>query len=312
METNNKIVYHSPAMLKESIEGLNIQAGGVYVDATFGGGGHSREIFRKLNTNGRLIAFDQDTDAQQNTWEANNFQFITANFSFIQNHLRLLGVLEVDGVFADLGVSSHQFDEIDRGFSIRGNAPLDMRMNKKNNLNAEKIINTYSEEELIKIFRNYGELKNAKRITTAIIKHRTDTPIRFTQELIETLQSCKPKQKDFKFFAQVFQAIRIEVNGELDALKQFLEQCTRVVKPNGRLVVISYHSLEDRLVKNFLKRGNINGEIRKDFFGNIIKPFDEIVRHPLTPSPEECLKNPRVRSAKLRIGVKNGNYKNSI
>jgi len=307
MESNNKI-YHTPVMLSESIAGLNIESEGVYVDATFGGGGHAREIFNKLNSQGKLIAFDQDIDAKENTWTAPNFKFINTNFSFLHNYLYALNIQHVDGIFADLGVSSHQFDELTRGFSIRGNAPLDMRMNRKNNLNAQIVVNTYSEESLMKIFKNYGELKNFRQITEAIIKQRKESAILFTKDLIDALTYCRPKQKEYKFYAQVFQALRIEVNGELESLKIFLKQSGDVLKPNGRLVIISYHSLEDRIVKNFLKRGNFDGIIEKDFFGNVLKPFDEAVRHPLIPSREECLKNSRARSAKLRIGVKRGNY----
>jgi len=296
--------YHTPVMLSECLTGLNIQPDGVYIDATFGGGGHARAIFQQLNEHGKLIAFDQDADAQKNIWQDDRLIFIASNFEFLQNHLRALNIHKVDGIIADLGVSSHQFDVLQRGFSIRGDAPLDMRMNQKNERTAENVINESQEEDLVHIFRNYGELKNARQIARAIIEKRTHLPILSTQQLIEALERCKPKQKDFQFFAQVFQALRIEVNAELDALKRFLEQAAQVIKPDGRLVVMSYHSLEDRCVKNFLKRGNINGEITKDFYGNLIKPFNEIIRHPIVPSEEELHDNPRARSAKLRIGVR--------
>ncbi|HLU87291.1 MAG TPA: 16S rRNA (cytosine(1402)-N(4))-methyltransferase RsmH [Taishania sp.] len=298
-ETNN--TYHVPVMLKECLDGLNINPDGVYVDVTFGGGGHSRAIFERLSEKGKLIVFDQDPDAKRNAWEAPNFHFVASNFAFIQNHLRLLGIKEVDGILADLGVSSHQFDEEQRGFSIRGNAPLDMRMNQNGDLSAEKLVNEYDEEGLIRIFRNYGELKNARQVAHAIISRRESGRIKTTQELMDAIAKCAPKFKDHKFYAQVFQAIRIEVNQEMDVLERFLMQTEQVMKPGGRLVVMSYHSLEDRLVKNYMKRGNLDGEIKKDFFGNVLKPFDEVVRHPIVPTEEECERNSRARSAKLRI-----------
>lgn len=298
-ETNN--TYHVPVMLAECLEGLNINPDGIYVDVTFGGGGHSRAIFEKLSPKGKLIVFDQDPDAKRNAWEAPNFYFVAANFSFLQNHLRMLGIKEVDGILADLGVSSHQFDEEQRGFSIRGNAPLDMRMNQNGDLSAEKIVNEYEESELIRIFRNYGELKNARNIAQTIVSKRESGRIKTTQELMDAIFKCAPKFKDHKFFAQVFQAIRIEVNQEMDVLERFLVQTENVMKPDGRLVVMSYHSLEDRLVKNYMKRGNLDGNIEKDFFGNILKPFEEVVRHPIVPTEEECERNTRARSAKLRI-----------
>ncbi len=301
---NSNNTYHIPVMLSECLEGLNINPDGVYVDVTFGGGGHSRAIFEKLSSKGKLIVFDQDPDAKRNIWEAPNFYFVAANFAFIQNHLRLLGIKEVDGILADLGVSSHQFDEEQRGFSIRGNAPLDMRMNQNGELTAEKIVNEYEEGELIRIFRNYGELKNARQIAQTILSKRENGKIKTTQEFMDAIFKCAPKFKDHKFFAQVFQAIRIEVNQEMDVLERFLTQTASVLKPGGRLVVMSYHSLEDRLVKNYMKRGNLSGEIEKDFFGNVLKPFDEIVRHPIVPSEEECENNSRARSAKLRIAEK--------
>lgn len=303
MTESNKI-YHVPVMLAECLEGLNINPDGVYVDVTFGGGGHSRAIFEQLSPKGKLVVFDQDPDAKNNVWEAPNFHFVAANFAFLQNHLRLLGIKEVDGILADLGVSSHQFDEEDRGFSIRGNAPLDMRMNQNGELTAERIVNEYEEGELIRIFRNYGELKNARNVAQTIVSKRESNSIKTTQDLMTALEKCAPKFKDHKFFAQVFQAIRIEVNQEMDVLERFLTQTANVLKPGGRLVVMSYHSLEDRLVKNYMKRGNLEGEIEKDFFGNVLKPFDEVVRHPIVPTEEECERNSRARSAKLRIALR--------
>ncbi|MFN6015059.1 MAG: 16S rRNA (cytosine(1402)-N(4))-methyltransferase RsmH [Flavobacteriales bacterium] len=302
----NSTAYHIPVMLHQCIDGLNIDPDGVYVDVTFGGGGHSREIYKKLSSKGKLIVFDQDPDSRANTWEAENFYFVAANFAFLSNHLRLLGIKQVDGILADLGVSSHQFDADERGFSIRANAPLDMRMNRSGEMSAATVVNEYGEQELINIFRNYGELPNARRIAAEIVKKRSSRKIKATAELIELLSPCAPKFKDHKFFAQVFQAIRIEVNQELDVLEKFLLQTEECVKAGGRLVVMSYHSLEDRLVKNYMKRGSIHGEITKDFFGNVIKPFSEINRHPISPNEEEIEQNSRSRSAKLRIAERNG------
>lgn len=302
----NNTTYHIPVMLSECIEGLNINPDGVYVDVTFGGGGHSKEIFKKLSPKGKLIVFDQDPDAIANTWEAPNFYFVAANFSFLSNHLRMMGIKEVDGILADLGVSSHQFDEETRGFSIRANAPLDMRMNKSGELSAEFVVNEYSERDLINLFRTYGELKNARKIAAEILSARSSKRIKTTSDLMQVLSKCAPKFKEHKFFAQVFQAIRIEVNQELDVLEKFLEQTEKCIKPGGRLVVMSYHSLEDRLVKNYMKRGSVHGEINKDFFGNVLKPFTEVNRHPIIPAEEEIEKNTRARSAKLRIAERNG------
>ena len=303
--TNNQ-EYHIPVMLQECIDALDINPDGVYVDVTFGGGGHSRAIFEKLSSKGRLIAFDQDPDAHKNVWDAPNFDLVPANFAFISNHLRLMGVKTVDGLLADLGVSSHQFDEEERGFSIRSEARLDMRMNQQSDLTAEVVVNTYDEKELLRIFRAYGEIKNAYRLAQEIIAVRRNGKIKTTSELIEIGVKCAPKHKENRYLAQLFQAIRIEVNDEMDALEKLLEQSADVLKPKGRLVVMSYHSLEDRLVKNYTKRGSLTGEIEKDFFGNVLKPFTEIVRHPIVPSDEEIERNSRARSAKLRIAERNG------
>ena len=302
----NSTTYHIPVMLDECIEGLNINPDGIYVDVTFGGGGHSREIYKKISSKGKLIVFDQDPDAKANAWEADNFYFIAANFAYMANHLRMMGIKHVDGILADLGVSSHQFDIESRGFSIRADAPLDMRMNKSGELSAFTVVNEYDERELIKIFRTFGELPNARKITDQIMKNRASKKIKTTNQLMEILGNCAPKFKEHKFFAQVFQAIRIEVNQELEVLKSFLEQTEDCIKPNGRLVVMSYHSLEDRLVKNYLKRGSIHGEITKDFFGNVLKPFNEVNRHPIVAVEEEIERNTRARSAKLRIAERNG------
>ena len=301
----NNTAYHIPVLFNECIDALQIDPAGTYVDVTFGGGGHSREIFSRLNENGRLIAFDQDPDAQKNTWIAPNFHFIPANFSFLKNHLRLLGIVQINGLLADLGVSSHQFDEAERGFSIREDAALDMRMNQQADLSAFKVVNEYDESALTAILKNYGELANARLIAREIILKRSEKLIETTGELMSIISRFAPKFKDHKFFAQVFQAIRIEVNQELEVLKDLLIQSSELLAENGRLVVISYHSLEDRLVKNFMKRGSFDGEVKKDFFGNILKPLTEVVRHPIVPSDEEIKRNTRARSAKLRIAVKN-------
>ncbi len=288
------------------MDGLKIRPDGIYLDVTFGGGGHSREIFKQLNEKGRLIVFDQDPDARKNAWEAPNFSFMAANFAYIQNHLRMLGIKQVDGILADLGVSSHQFDEGSRGFSIRENADLDMRMNQNGDLTAKKVVNTYEENDLFRVFRSYGEIQNTPKLVRTILKERNKAPIDTTGRLAEIGASCAPKFKDNKYNAQVFQAIRIEVNDEMGVLEAFLKATEEVLAPKGRLVVMSYHSLEDRLVKNYMKRGSLTGEITKDFFGNVIKPFTEIVRHPITASEEEIENNNRARSAKLRIAERNG------
>lgn len=303
MEHNTN--YHIPVLFKESIDALDIRPNGIYVDVTFGGGGHARAIFNQLTDTGQLIVFDQDADAKKNAWEAPNFHFVAANFAFLKNHLQLLRFQQVDGVFADLGVSSHQFDTGERGFSIRESAPLDMRMNQQSGKSAHHVVNEYEEHELIRIFRNYGELKNARGIASEIIRKRADGVIETTGDLMHMLKRFAPKFKDHKFYAQVFQAIRIEVNQELQVLEDMLSQAVEVLTPGGRLVVISYHSLEDRLVKNFMKRGSFTGEIEKDFFGNVQKPLTEIIRHPLVSSDLENEQNPRARSAKLRIAEKN-------
>ena len=301
METNNTIHYHIPVMLTECLEGLNIRPDGIYIDVTFGGGGHSRAIFSKLSSEGKLIAFDQDPDALANVWEAENFQLIPSNFAFLKNYLRSLGIEKVDGILADLGVSSHQFDEGKRGFSIRTNDPLDMRMNQNGAFSAMNVVNEYEEEQLIKILRKYGEVTSPGKVAGTICRGRQATPIKTTGELIAVLQKIAPKFKEHKFFAQVFQAIRMEVNNELDVLEKFLLQTAEVLKPGGRLVVMSYHSLEDRLVKNYMKRVNLDGSIEKDFFGNILKPFSDVTRKPISPYEEEMELNSRARSAKLRI-----------
>lgn len=297
--------YHNPVMLKECIEGLNIKPDGVYVDVTFGGGGHSREILKHLGPEGRLLAFDQDADAQKNIPKDDRLTFIDQNFRYLKNNCRLQGAISADGILADLGVSSHQFDQPERGFSIRFDADLDMRMDQAGSLTAKEVVNSYSEEQLHRIFGIYGEIKNAKTLAHTLVTQRLNKPIDTVQDLKVAIARLIPKGKENKYLAQVFQALRIEVNQELEALKEFLEQTVDVLKPQGRLVVMSYHSLEDRLVKNFIARGKFHGEVEKDFFGNQIKPFESLVRKAIVASDEEIKDNNRARSAKLRIAVKN-------
>lgn len=296
-------MYHNPVLLNESIEGLNIDPNGVYVDVTFGGGGHSREIMAKL-TSGRLIGFDQDPDAKHNAIDDERFTLVNHNFTFLTNFLKLHDAAEVDGILADLGVSSHQFDEGERGFSIRFDAPLDMRMNQSNPTTAEEIVNEYSESQLISILKEYGELKNAYHIAKGIVKARELKRITTTGELTEAVKGFFPVHKLNKYLAMVFQALRIEVNDELSALKTLLEDGMKSLKPGGRFVVISYHSLEDRLVKNFFKSGNFEGQLEKDFYGNVLVGIKNITNKPLIPSEDEIELNPRSRSAKLRVAEK--------
>ena len=298
--------YHIPVMLQPCLDGLDLQANGTYVDVTFGGGGHARAIFEQLGPNGQLVVFDQDPDARNNAWEAPNFHFIPANFAFLRNYVRALGLSQVDGIIADLGVSSHQFDTAQRGFSIREDAPLDMRMNRNGGQSAAALIATADEQKLASILYEYGELRNSRALAAALVRQRDNAAILTTFDLIKALERFAPKFKDHKFYAQVFQAFRIEVNQEMQVLKDFLEQAAQVLKPDGRLVVMSYHSLEDRLVKNFMKRGSFSGEIEKDFFGNVQKPMTEVNRHPIVADAQECERNSRARSAKLRIAKKNG------
>ncbi|WP_039053517.1 16S rRNA (cytosine(1402)-N(4))-methyltransferase RsmH [Sphingobacterium sp. T2] len=300
-------VYHVPVMLHECIEALDIKPDGIYVDVTFGGGGHSREILKKLGSKGRLIAFDQDPDAIKNAIDDERFVLVHQNFRFLKNCLRLQGVKEVDGILADLGVSSHQFDDASRGFSIRFDADLDMRMDQVSDLDARKVVNTYSEDELHRIFGMYGEVQNAKSLAKTIVTARLSKPINTIAELKEAIKKLVPKGKEHKYHAQVFQALRIEVNKELDALQEFLTQSPLVLKEGGRLVVMSYHSLEDRLVKNFMLKGKFRGEVEKDFYGNEIKPFRVLTRKAIAASEEEVKNNNRARSAKLRVAEKINN-----
>lgn len=297
-------VYHVPVMLQECMEALAIKPNGIYVDVTFGGGGHSREILKRLGPTGRLIAFDQDPDAIHNSIDDERFILVHQNFRFLKNYLRLQGVKEVDGILGDLGVSSHQFDDAERGFSIRFNADLDMRMDQVSDLDARKVLNTYSEEELHRIFGMYGEVQNAKSLAKTIVTARLSKEINTVSELKEVIKRMVPKGKEHKYHAQVFQALRIEVNKELEALQEFLMQSISVLKEGGRLVIMSYHSLEDRLVKNFMLKGKFKGEVEKDFYGNEIKPLRVITRKAITASEEELQRNNRSRSAKLRIAEK--------
>jgi len=297
-------VYHVPVMLKECMDALAIKPDGIYVDVTFGGGGHSREILKHLGPQGRLFAFDQDPDALNNAIDDPRFVLIHQNFRFLRNNLRLNGVKQVDGILADLGVSSHQFDAAERGFSIRFDANLDMRMDQVAELDAKQVLNTYAEDELHRIFGMYGEILNAKTLAKTIVTARLSKSIQTVAELKEVIKKNVPKGKENKYHAQVFQALRIEVNKELEALQEFLAQTVQVLKPEGRLVVMSYHSLEDRLVKNFMAKGKFKGEVEKDFFGNEIKPFLVISRKAITANEEELLTNNRSRSAKLRIAEK--------
>ncbi|MDB5109645.1 MAG: rRNA ((1402)-N(4))-methyltransferase [Mucilaginibacter sp.] len=296
--------YHNPVMLQECIDGLNIRKGGTYVDVTFGGGGHSREILKHLGEDGTLLAFDQDADAQQNLIDDPRFTFIDQNFRYLKNFCRLHGAIPVDGILADLGVSSYQFDQAERGFSIRFDAELDMRMNQSSELTAKDVVNTYSEAELHRIFGIYGEIQNAKSLANTIVTARLNAPLVTVADLKNAIAARIPRGKENKYLAQVFQALRIEVNQELEALKDFLVQSAEVLVSGGRLVVMSYHSLEDRLVKNFIAKGKFSGDVEKDFFGNDQKPFDAVSRGAITASEEEIINNNRARSAKLRIAVK--------
>lgn len=298
-----KMEYHNPVLLKESVDGLNIKLDGIYVDVTFGGGGHSKEILSRLGPNGKLFAFDQDEDALENTIDDERFVLINENFRFIKRFLRFHNVKSVDGILADLGVSSHQFDVAERGFSTRFDAELDMRMSQKNDLNAYRVVNEYDETNLRRVFLDYGELKNAPAIARVIIEAREQEPIRNTEQLKIVLGRFLPAHKSHKILAQMYQAIRIEVNQEMDVLKEFLEQSLDILNPGGRLSVISYHSLEDRLVKRFMKNGMFEGEPERDFFGNFSVPFKTIGKL-IVPDFQEIKINNRARSAKLRIAEK--------
>ena len=296
--------YHVPVLLHESIDGLNIQPGGIYVDVTFGGGGHSKEILARINGNGHLYSFDQDADAERNVVADKDFTFVCSNFRYLKNWMRYYGVEGLDGLLADLGVSSHHFDDETRGFSFRYDSPLDMRMNKRAGKTAADIVNEYEESQLADVFYLYGELKNSRRIAAALVKARAAKRIETTTDFIKAVEPLFKREREKKDMAKLFQALRIEVNHEMDALKEMLKSATELLKPGGRLSVITYHSLEDRIVKNVMKSGNPEGKVTQDFFGRIETPFKLINNKVILPSQEEQERNPRSRSAKLRIAEK--------
>ncbi|MCI7786106.1 MAG: 16S rRNA (cytosine(1402)-N(4))-methyltransferase RsmH [Prevotella sp.] len=297
--------YHVPVLLHESIDGLDIKPGGVYVDVTFGGGGHSREILRRLDPTARLFSFDQDADAERNVPEgAEGFTFVRSNFRYLKNWMRFYDVDHIDGLLADLGVSSHHFDDAERGFSFRFDAPLDMRMNKRAGKTAADIVNSYDEQQLADIFYLYGEMKNSRRIAAALAKARADKPIATTQDFLKAVEPLFRREREKKDMARLFQALRIEVNHEMVALKQMLAAATELLAPGGRLSVITYHSLEDRIVKNFMKTGNAEGKAEQDFFGRIEAPYKLVNNKVIVPDDDEQQRNPRSRSAKLRIAEK--------
>jgi len=292
--------YHVPVLLDASVDGLALKPGGVYVDVTFGGGGHSRKILEKLE-GGKLLAFDQDVDARRNLIDDDRLIFVQHNFRFLKNFLRYHGIEKVDGILADLGVSSHEFDEADRGFSFRFEGKLDMRMNQTAVKDASAVVNEYDESELLRIFRNYGEVKNARRLAALLISARAQTPVTTIGQFLKVIEPCVPSKIEKKYLAQVFQALRIEVNREMDVLKHFLEAVPDVLNPGGRFVAITYHSLEDRMVKNFVKSGTVEGTIEKDLYGHFDVPMKAVNRKPVVPDVNEIDVNPRARSAKLRI-----------
>ena len=296
--------YNNPVLLKDSVDALIINESGIYVDCTFGGGGHSREILSRLDQNGKLFSFDQDVDAVRNKIDDNRFELVEQNFRFLKNNLRFRGIKQVDGVLGDLGVSSHQFDTPERGFSTRFDGELDMRMNQNAKLSAKTIINEYEEEDLARVFYDFGELQGSYRLAREVVKARADKQINTIDEL-KQIFSFIPKMKENKFFAQMFQALRIEANDEMAALKEMLTQCGEVIKPGGRLVIISYHSLEDRLTKRYMKNGMFEGEPERDVFGNWSAPFKPLQSKVIVPTQEEINENPRARSAKMRIAVRN-------
>ena len=296
--------YHIPVLLEECLEHLAIKESGTYIDLTMGGGGHTREILARLGEGGKLYSLDQDPDAQANAPQDEHFEFVASNFRFVRGAMRLRGVEQVDGILADLGVSSHHFDAKHRGFSFRGEAPLDMRMNTRAKRTAADIVNTYDREQLAKVLADYGELDTTWKIANCIERARNLKPIETTAELVEAVKPCTPPKDEAKFLTKLFQALRIEVNGEMEALKMALEQSIKLLAPGGRLVVISYHSLEDRIVKNFMRSGNTEGLIEKDFFGRATTPLKVISKKAIVPSAEEVERNPRSRSAKLRVAEK--------
>ena len=297
-------VYHIPALLNECMEGLDIKPNGTYVDVTFGGGGHSRQILKLLGAEGRLFSFDQDEDAQRNIIDDDRFTFVYSNFKFLKNFMHYHGVKGVDGILADLGVSFHHFDDSERGFSFRFDAPLDMRMNKQAQLTAADLLAAYPEERIAQILSLYGELRNARRIAAAIVAKRSKGGVKTTGELLELVTPFVNRKQEKKELAQIFQALRIEVNNEMDSLRALLQQAAELLNPGGRLAVITYHSLEDRIVKNFMKTGNMEGVVEKDFFGRVSAPLKTVNNKVIVPSDEEVERNPRSRSAKLRVAVK--------
>ena len=301
---NEERTYHIPVLLMPSVDGMNIRPDGIYADMTFGGGGHSREILSRLGNGGRLLSFDQDEDAERNIVDNPHFTFVRSNFRYLKNFLRYHGIEQVDGILADLGVSSHHFDDSERGFSFRGDGPLDMRMNKRAGITAADVVNNYSEERLADIFYLYGELKNSRKIASVLAKARAIQPINTIGEFLEVIKPLFGREREKKELAKVFQALRIEVNHEMEALKEMLCATAEVLRPGGRLVVITYHSLEDRLVKNMMKTGNVEGKMEKDFYGNVETPFRLVNNKVIVPSDEEIAENPRSRSAKLRIAEK--------
>lgn len=301
---NNTDVYHIPVLLNESIEGMNLKANGIYADMTFGGGGHSKEILRRMGEDCHLYSFDQDEDAEKNIVDDKRFTFVRSNFRYLRNFMRYYGVEQLDGILADLGVSSHHFDDSERGFSFRFDGKLDMRMNKRAGMTAADIVNTYDEEKLADVFYIYGELKNSRKLAATIAKARQQKQITTIGEFLDIIKPLFGREREKKELAKVFQALRIEVNHEMEALKEMLYEATDLLKPGGRLVVITYHSLEDRMVKNLIKAGNIEGKVEQDFHGNVQSPFRAVNNKVIVPTDEEVNQNPRSRSAKLRIAEK--------
>lgn len=301
---NNTDVYHIPVLLNESIEGMNLHADGIYADMTFGGGGHSKEILRRMGEDCHLYSFDQDEDAEKNIVDDKRFTFVRSNFRYLRNFMRYYGVEQLDGILADLGVSSHHFDDSERGFSFRFDGKLDMRMNKRAGMTAADIVNTYDEEKLADAFYIYGELKNSRKLAATIAKARQQKQITTIGEFLDIIKPLFGREREKKELAKVFQALRIEVNHEMEALKEMLYEATDLLKPGGRLVVITYHSLEDRMVKNLIKAGNIEGKVEQDFYGNVQSPFRAVNNKVIVPTDEEVNQNPRSRSAKLRIAEK--------
>lgn len=298
-------MYHIPVLLHESVDGLHINPNGVYVDVTFGGGGHSREILSRLGPDGHLYSFDQDADAEQNVPEGDDrFTFVRSNFRYLKNWMRYYGVEQVDGIMADLGVSSHHFDAEERGFSFRFDAPLDMRMNGRAGMTAADLVNNYSEEQLANVLYLYGEMKNSRKLASAIVKARTVKAIATIEDLLNIVKPMMPREREKKDLARVFQALRIEVNHEMDALHEMLDAALQVLRPGGRLVVLTYHSLEDRMVKNFIRAGRVDGKVEQDFYGRKLTPWKAVNNKVIIPSEQEQTENPRSRSAKLRIAEK--------